>query len=85
MNWNEYVVPMQVKKNGNSISCKIIVQFPEDDKSYLGNFLKGIFNSDVVVDFDGIKTKEQYLKDEKAWHDYVTYLKAKELNPEDYD
>ena len=30
-----------------------------------------------LVIFEKIKTKEVYLKDEKAWHDYVTYLQFK--------
>jgi len=86
MDWKEYVVPMQIKKDNSCISCKMIIQFPTDDKAYLGNFVKGLFGSNVTVDFDGIKSKEKYLKDEKTWKDYITYLSSLNgcLGYEDY-
>jgi hypothetical protein len=74
MDWKEYIVPIQIKKDGNCISCKMIIQFPTNDNAYLGNFVKGLFGSNVVVDFEGIKSKERYLKEEKVWKDYSAWL-----------
>jgi len=100
MDWKEYVVPVQIKKDGNNFSFKMIVQFPYDDKPLIALTIKGILGENATVDLNKIKTKETYLKDEKAWKDYVTYLQWKKeqeeleaisegwlpfVNPEDYD
>jgi hypothetical protein len=77
MDWKEYVVPVQIKKDGSCISFKMITQFPTDDKSLIGLFVKGILGENCFVNFEKIKIKETYLKDEKAWKDYVTYLQWK--------
>ncbi len=82
MDWKEYVVPVQIKKSGSCISFKMITQFPTDDKSLIGLFVKGILGENCVVNFEKIKTKETYLKDEKAWKDYVTYLQWKKEQEE---
>jgi hypothetical protein len=100
MDWKEYVVPVTIRKDGSCISCKVIVQFPNDDKKFIGLFVGGVLGENAAVNFEKIKTKETYLKDEKALEDYFTYLQWKKeqeeleaisegclpfINPNDYD